>query len=144
MRFSLLQSVLLGFAATSTAIYHGAVASDPNAIGVVHLQSRYNKDDRHTGVVLGNGKCLITAAHAAHKNDIVFKNKKGQNNISDTDDWVAISSVHKHPMWTGRNTIYHDPSAYDFAVVELESRMDASPWKISQNRGGYQDITLYG
>lgn len=63
MRSLLWQSILLGFVATSTAIYNGAVVSNQTAIGVVRVQRSDTADDFGSGVVLGNGKCVITAAH---------------------------------------------------------------------------------
>ncbi|KAK7747132.1 hypothetical protein SLS62_009187 [Diatrype stigma] len=149
MRSFIWQSILLGFAATSTAIYQGAiVTSDPNAIGVVRVQSSSDTNDFGSGVVVGNGKCVITAAHVVKGKTPgglkVFKNKKEQNMIIRTDTSVTASSIHIHPLYTGTSDPEEHPSAYDFAVVELESTMDTSPWKVSLTRGGYQDVTLYG
>ncbi|KAI2622177.1 trypsin-like cysteine/serine peptidase domain-containing protein [Hypomontagnella submonticulosa] len=149
MRSFLSQSILLGFAATSTAIYRGDITtSRANAIGAVRVQSGSDQDNFGSGVVLGNGRCVITAAHVVQGKspaDLkVFRNREDEGTIVRTDTCVKGSSIHVHPLYMGTSNPEEDPSAYDFAVVEVDSTMNASPWKVSQSRGGYQDINLYG
>lgn len=148
MRSFLWQLILLGFAATSTAIYQGGKTTNLDAVGVVRVQVGSDAGNFGSGVVLGNGKCVITAAHVVSgseaRNLKIFKNKKEQGNIIRTENSVAGSSIHIHPMYDGTPDPNEDAPAYDFAVVELASAMDASPWKVSETRGGALDLTMYG
>nr|ALO18961.1 trypsin-like serine protease [Epichloe festucae var. lolii] len=146
MRSFLWQSILLGFAAKSTAIFQGAITTDPNAVGVVRLQT--GDILVGSGVVIGNGRCVITAAHVvkglSERNLSVYKNKVEQGKITPTNDWVGASKINIPSQYQGTSNPQEEPSAYDFAVVELASAMATSPWKVSQTRGGALDLTMYG
>lgn len=148
MQSFLWQLILLGFAATSTAIYQGGKTTNLDAVGVVRVQAGSDAGNFGSGVVLGNGKCVITAAHVVKnweaRNLKFFKNKQERGNIIRTENSVAGSSIHIHPMYDGTSDPNEEPSAYDFAVVELASAMDTSPWKVSETRGGALDLTMYG
>jgi len=143
------QWMLVGYVATSLAIYQGnSSLSNPDDIGVVRVQLKNDEDNFGSGVVLGNGKCVITAAHVVHgqqaSNLKIYKNRVDGTKIVRTATSVEVSQINIHPMYRGTSDQFEDPSAYDFAVVELASVLDASPWKVSTSRGDYYDATLYG
>ncbi|KAI1086958.1 trypsin-like cysteine/serine peptidase domain-containing protein [Rostrohypoxylon terebratum] len=116
----------------------GMLAYDPKA-----------KDGFGSGVVVGNGKCVITAAHvvdAVSLSDIkVFENKVQNDMIVPTGNTISVARVTKHPYYKGTSEPHEGGSAFDMAVVELTTKMEANPWKVSQTRGKiHQNTTLYG
>lgn len=136
MRSFLWQSILLGFAAISTAIFNGNVTTTRDAIGVVRLHMKDSIDDYFgSGLVLGYGNCVITASHlfkGMGKDKVkVTGNKWEQNKIVRNNTEVSVSAIHAH-------------SDHDIAVVELASSMTTSPWKIATGNGRWKDINLYG
>lgn len=60
-----------------------------------------------------------------------------------TNTSVGSIDIHIHPNYTGASDTTGDTSSYNIAVVELEPTMDSSPWKISQTKHGFDNVTLY-
>jgi len=151
-------SVLACLIYATAAIYNartvtGADAKD--AIGVVKYRTTVTGEYSYgSGIVLGNGKCMLTAAHVANGHEcdmVIYKNQlsgsAGAETVTYTDQFVGATYVDAHPRWKNCDdpTRPENYCAFDLAVVQLNEFLSASPWNVSLTRGGYTDqIRLFG